>query len=184
MLMKHVGAFSSIPLSPVGPIREMLRRMTGYFRLRLSNRTPSGNVVRVIEDWLERAGIPDCRWTERGFPDFQVHFKREVRGRELAIFVDYNVEHCFLGLFAYFPEQFQSPAYADLSRRINEINWDAHYGNFEFHPCSGRLRFRSTLDIRGVRVSVEALEEMLEQAISAFERHTTTILAQPLRVVA
>jgi hypothetical protein len=158
-------------------------RLVRLIRSALSPVRPSVNVVGVIDDWLDRGDIPRFRWNDRNHPDYQVQFNREVRGQKLTIFVDYNAQFDLLGLFAYFPVTFPADSFSWLCNVVNDINFEALYGNLELRASTGTLRYRNTTCLEGIRISCDTLQGMLDEATKMFDEHTPALLRGPQGVV-
>jgi len=147
----------------------------------------SQNIVRVIEDWLERLEGPEVsrlHWTCRHYPEYQLAFEKSIRGQVLEFFLDYDANTDFLGLFAYLRMTSDLERLHDLVLKINHANLLAPHGHGEVNADEGYVRFRISADIEGLRVSPSFLDFLLQSACGYFERNLTTLVPKPSVVLA
>jgi hypothetical protein len=145
----------------------------------------SADVPSLIERWIDDLDIKDgFRWVERNHPCYQLTFVQHVRGQALRVFVDYHAQNDFLGLFVYLPGKFAPSAFKHVCKVINMINCDIPYGCLELHLQEGTLRFRISVDVAGVRLTLTFLEFMLKSGLQTLDNYATQLLAGQIGLVA
>jgi len=178
-------------LPPAVPIQERLTLLERMHAL-ASRHIGSSDPLRVIERWIDdsekwvddRKVDGTVQWIQRGHPDYHLAFARRVRGQTLRIYVDYVANHHFLGLFIYWPEAFEVDSLDRMAKKINTINWNLSFGNFELDPNRRKLRFRFAIDVQGIRLTPAFLHFMLESGLRAMDQHATEFLPGPVGLVA
>lgn len=185
----NLDATHTLP-PPADPLQ---KRFTFFERVfALANRQrATGDMLRVLERWIDDRGKwvdhrkvgGSFRWIRRNHPDYDLAFTQRVRGQMLPVYVDYNAERDFLGLFIYWSEQMESKDLNRMCKIVNAINCQLLYGNFELKPDTGQLRFRFTIDVEGIRLTPAFLHFMLESGLRAMDEHATDFLPGPVGLV-
>jgi hypothetical protein len=145
----------------------------------------SVDVPRVLERWIEGLEAEDgVRWIERSHPCYELTFVQHVRGQALRVFLDYHARSGFLGLFIYWPRKVEPGAVENLCKAVNKINCEALYGSLELHPDEETLRYRLSVNVRGVRLMPAFLSFMLESGLRTMHDNARSFLAGSTKMVA
>lgn len=176
---------SATPSSHPGPRSRAAIRSTLIERLlAIANRhRASSDVLRAIETWVDDRNVDGgYQWVKRQHPEYELAFTQSIRGQDLPVYVDYFADCAFLGMFVYLRGKFTSDAANGLYAVINGINLLEPYGTLELDPASGSLRYRCTVEARGLRLSPVFLDFMLESGLRLFESHMAALLPESIVV--
>lgn len=168
------------------PTTRILTRIGGFVGLLkvLSFKAPdSNNVVRLIEDWLDYEAPDRIFWRVRDHPDYQVSFDHEVRGQHIVMFIDYDANCDFLGMYGYLQTKIEKEARAAALGTLNRLNYMTPFGNGEIDMDKGTIRYRIAVDVDGLRLSTEFLSFMLHSSGSFFDLAVPELMLGPRGVV-
>ena len=164
------------------PINNPSLRDTNLFERMLTfanSHRATSNVLHALETWVDDLDVPGYRWIRRRHPEYELTFGKSVRGQELEIYIDYSAKNDFLGLYMYLPTLYERGAHTTVCELINKVNMDASYGNLELNPDSGKLRYRFSIDVEGVRLTHVFLDFMLASGCSVFGKCMPELLPGP-----
>lgn len=143
------------------------------------------DIPRLLDRWIEgRRSWDAAGWVQRAYPCYQFTFSEDVRGQTIRAYLDFHAELGHLGLYLYWPTQFDPARSKALYPLLNRINWECGTGCMEIDPEDGVLRYRATLGTRDAKLSIGYLDRMLKVGLEAFEKNAKRFLTGPTGAVA
>ncbi len=180
MIVNHLHASQRPANRPTLRNTNLVERM-----LTFANRhRATGNVLHVLETWIDELDIPEYHWVKRDHPEYVLTFAKHVRGQELRTYVDYNIQTDYLGLYMYLPTRYEPDTRAAVCEIINKVNVEVRYGNLELLTDTAHLRFRLSIDAEGIRLTHTFLDFMLRTGCMVFEQYMPQFLLGPKKLAA
>jgi len=108
----------------------------------------SRSLQAVAASYLQRAGLPAERLSEALL---RVPYADEIGAWTMLVVTDEAEGVCIV--YSIFPVPVAEERRADMAVFLNAENYDLALGSFELDPADGELRFRTSLDVEGDRLS-------------------------------
>ena len=78
--------------------------------------------------------------------------------------------------YSFFPTNVPAEKYPEMAEYLTRANWDLLLGNFEMDYSDGELRYRTSIDVEGERLSPNLVKQMVYENFATTDKHFPGIM--------
>jgi len=132
---------------------------------------PDQPILSVMTSILTRDGTP--LFTVES--DTVIRFPYRGKNGEWQCYGDAREDTFLCCFYSIFPEQVPEEKRSNISELLTKINYTLTVGNFEMDFTDGEVRFRTSLDVEGDRLSEALCRRLMMANVSIMDRYFTDI---------